>query len=34
VTGALLMAGAAIPKPEHPLEAAEEVLAIIEQHAS
>ena len=34
VTRALLIAGAAIPKPESPLEAAEEVLAIIEQHAS
>ena len=34
VTRALLIAGAAIPKPERPLEAAEEVLAIIEQHAS
>ena len=34
VTRALLIAGADIPKPERPLEAAEEVLAIIEQHAS
>jgi ankyrin repeat protein len=34
VTMALLIAGAAIPKPERPLVAAEEVLAIIEQHAS
>jgi hypothetical protein len=34
VTRASLIAGAAISQPEHPLEAAEEVLAIIEQHAS
>jgi ankyrin repeat protein len=34
VTRALLVAGAAIPKPERPLVAADEVLAIIEQHAS
>lgn len=34
VSRALLIAGAAIPKPERPLEAAEEVLAIIDQHAS
>lgn len=34
VTQALLAAGAAIPKPERPLEATEEVLAIINQHAS
>jgi ankyrin repeat protein len=34
VTRALLIAGAAIPKPERPLEAPEELLAIIEQHAS
>jgi ankyrin repeat protein len=34
VTRALLIAGADIPKPERPLEVAEEVLAIIEQHAS
>lgn len=34
VTRALLASGAAIPKPERPLEATEEVLAIIEQHQS
>jgi ankyrin repeat protein len=34
VTLALLAAGAAIPKPERPLEATEEVLQIIEQHTS
>jgi hypothetical protein len=34
VTRALLAAGAAIPKPERPLEAADEVLTIIEQHSS
>lgn len=33
VTMALLAAGAHIPKPEHPLEATEEVLEIIQQHA-
>jgi ankyrin repeat protein len=34
ITRALLAAGADMPKPERPLEATEEVLAIIEQHAS
>ena len=34
VTRALLDAGAAIPKPERPLEASEEVLDIIRQHVS
>jgi ankyrin repeat protein len=34
VTRALLAAGAAVPKPERPLEATAEVLAIIEQHSS
>jgi ankyrin repeat protein len=34
VTQALLAAGAAIPRPERPLEATEEVLAILERHAS
>jgi ankyrin repeat protein len=34
VVKALLAAGAVIPKPERPLEAADDVLAIIEQHAS
>lgn len=34
VTRALLAAGAAIPKPDRPLEAADDVLAIIEQHSS
>jgi ankyrin repeat protein len=34
VVRVLLAAGAAIPKPERPLEAADEVLAIIEQHSS
>ena len=34
VTRALLAAGAAIPKPERPLEATEEVLAIINQHTA
>jgi ankyrin repeat protein len=34
VTRVLLAAGADIPKPNRPLEAAEEVLAIIEQHSS
>ena len=34
VTRALLAAGAAIPKPERPLEATDEVLAVIEQHSS
>jgi hypothetical protein len=32
VAKALLDAGAQIPKPERPLEAAEEVLEIIRQH--
>ena len=32
VTRALLAAGAAIPKPDHPLEATEEVLEILAQH--
>jgi len=34
VTLTLLAAGAAIPKPEQPLEATEEVLEIIERHSS
>ncbi len=34
VTRALLAAGASIPKPERPLEATEEVLAIIKQHTA
>jgi hypothetical protein len=33
VTKALLAAGAEIPKPEYPLEAAEDVLEVIRQHA-
>jgi hypothetical protein len=34
VTHALLAAGASIPEPDRPLEAAEEVLAVIREHAN